>query len=75
MNSCQHGGPALFVMCNMCVMMTEIYTVEGGHKDVSSLEGTTLKKVFLKCQTETVTGGFEFQRSLKIAVFFFIQKC
>ena len=33
-----------------------------------------VKKVFLKCQTETVTGGFEFQRSLKIAVFFFYPK-
>ena len=30
-------------MCNMCALMTEIYTIEGGKKDVSSLEGTTLK--------------------------------
>ena len=35
-------------MCNMCAMMTEIYTIEGGKKDVSSPEGTTLKKTFLK---------------------------
>ena len=28
----------------MCVMMTEIQTIEGGQKDVSSLEGTKLKK-------------------------------
>ena len=26
-------------------MMTEIETIEGGQKDVSSLEGTTLKKL------------------------------
>ena len=41
MNSCQHTGLAWFVMCTICVMMTEIYTIEGGEKDVSSLEGTT----------------------------------
>ena len=42
MNSCQHN-----VMCNMSAMMTEIYTIEGGKKDITSLEGTTLKKFCL----------------------------
>ena len=31
-------------MCIMCLMMTEMYTTEGGQKYVSSLEGTTHKK-------------------------------
>ena len=38
-------GPAWFVMCNMCAMLTEIYTIEGGKKDVSSVKETTIKKI------------------------------
>ena len=34
----------IILLCVICVMMTEIYTIEGGQKDVFSLEGTTLKK-------------------------------
>ena len=31
--------------CVTCIMMTEIYTIAGGQKDGSSLEGTTKKKL------------------------------
>ena len=37
-----------FVMLNVCAMMTEIYTIEGGKKDVFSVEGTTKKLCLIK---------------------------
>ena len=36
----------------MCLMMTEIYNVEGGQEDVSSVEGTTLKNINGKVNSE-----------------------
>ena len=39
MNSCQHRRFVIFVMT------TEIYTIEGGQKDVSSLEGIHMKNL------------------------------
>ena len=30
----------------ICVMLIEIYIIEGGQKDVSALEGTTIRKKF-----------------------------
>ena len=36
----------------MCVMMTEIYTIEGCQYDVSSLEWTTLKNIYGKVNPE-----------------------
>ena len=41
-----HRGPLRIANCN--VMITEIQTIEGGWKNVSSLEGTTFKIKIIK---------------------------
>ena len=41
---------ACLQVATKCCMMTEIQTIEGGWKDVFSLDGTTLKNIHLKSE-------------------------
>ena len=53
-------------MYNLCAMMTEIYTIEGGKKDVSSPEGTTLKKIlgaYLSLFLHLVSSKYSIQKT------------